>query len=108
MPGIAPPQVTVKRVLTATSANVSWTIPPLIYHNGVIQGYRLKYFLVDQPQNVIIINVGNKTKSLLTSLQTLRKYSIQVAVYNSIGTGPYSQAIIYQTYNGGNCSLQLN
>ena len=108
MPGIAPSNLTVSPVpLSSTSAYVSWTIPSLIYHNGIIQGYRLKYFQVNQSQNVIVTNVGNKTQLLLTNLQTLQNYSVQVAAYNSIGIGPYSRAVIYQTRDGGNFELQL-
>ena len=109
MPGIAPLKLTIRPVpLSSTTAYVSWTTPSLIYHNGIIRGYRLKYFLVDQPQNVIVIDAGNKTQILLQNLQTLQNYSVQVAAYNSIGIGPYSRAIIYQSHESGKIQLQLN
>ncbi|RDD37102.1 Protein sidekick-2, partial [Trichoplax sp. H2] len=83
----------------ATSAMVVWNVPPINDHNGIITGYRIKYNLLKQPIVDNIIIVGNITQHTLQYLQPQQNYSIQLAASTSVGFGPYSRSIIYETHN---------
>ncbi|EDV21447.1 uncharacterized protein TRIADDRAFT_60087 [Trichoplax adhaerens] len=99
VPSAAPVDVRISPTANgATSAIVAWSIPTLFNQNGIITGYHIKYFPLDQLQNETVISLGNITQYTLLNLNPKRNYSIQVAAATSIGIGPYSAATIYETH----------
>lgn len=84
----------------STSAVVTWNTLPLKDHNGMITGYHIKYFPVNQQVNERTAILGFNTRYTLVNLLPQQKYSIQVAASTSLGVGPYA-IVIYETYPAG-------
>ena len=58
--------------------------------------------------NEMTATVGLRTRSTLTGLMPFKNYSISIAATTSVGFGPYSPAIIYQTDKAGNIRHSLD
>lgn len=96
----APPQNVNCAALTSQSIQISWLEPPLQFHGGIIQGYKVVYRPMDSdsdtPNNVEV----KRTSILDTHLYALYKasnYSIKVLAYTSSGDGAASPAIYCRT-----------
>lgn len=92
----APPQNTNCNALTSQSIKISWQEPPLQFHGGVIQGYKILYEPVSYDDDVLIMNEVKRTSSLETYLHALYKatnYSVRVLAYTSSGDGEPSAPI---------------
>lgn len=86
----APPQNANCVALSSQSIKISWNEPPLQFHGGVIQGYKILYSPISQDDEVPITNEVKRTSSLETYLHALYKatnYSVQVLAYTSSGDG---------------------
>lgn len=96
----APPQNTTCNTLTSQSIQISWHEPPIQYHGGVIQGYKILYEAVGHSNDIVIMNEVKRTSSLETHLHALHKatnYSIRVLAYTSTGDGQSSLPIYCHT-----------
>ena len=92
----APPQLVNCVALSSQSIKISWQEPPLQYHGGVIQGYKILYRPMVQSSDVPYSNEVKRTSNLETYLHALLKasnYSIRVLAYTSSGDGAHSSAI---------------
>ena len=64
--------------------------------NGVITGYRIRYFVSEEPQP-IFLNVTSDSNATVTGLDEHLIHYISVAAINNIGIGPYSQEFSFYT-----------
>lgn len=96
----APPQNINCNALTSQSIKIWWHEPPLQFHGGVIQGYKISYAPVSYNNDVQIMNEVKRTSSLETYLHALQKaanYSVRVLAYTSSGDGEPSVPIYCHT-----------
>lgn len=92
----APPQNLNCVALTSQSIKISWFEPPLQYHGGVIQGYKILYNPLSYDDDISITNEVKRTSNLETYLHALHKatnYSVRVLAYTSSGDGESTQPI---------------
>lgn len=96
----APPQNTNCNALTSQSIKITWNEPPLQFHGGVIQGYKIRYSPVSYDDDMQIMEEVKRTSSLETYLHVLHKaanYSVRVLAYTSSGDGEPSAPIYCNT-----------
>ena len=91
-PSAAPNSVGVSEV-TSSSITVQWGTVPCIHRNGDITGYSVQYGVVGGASTQTISVSGG----VISNLESSTNYSIKVAAMNSVGIGPYSDAVIGQT-----------
>ncbi|XP_059217414.1 cell adhesion molecule Dscam2 [Stomoxys calcitrans] len=96
----AAPQHVNCTALSSQSLKISWLEPPLQFHGGIIQGYKILYRpivnQIDFPAKLEI----KRTSNLETYLHTLHKatnYSLRVLAYTATGDGVASQPLYCQT-----------
>ncbi|KPU80416.1 uncharacterized protein Dana_GF18608, isoform B [Drosophila ananassae] len=96
----AAPQNVNCTALSSQSLKISWQEPPLQFHGGIIQGYKILYrpivHQIDFPAKLEI----KRTSNLETYLHTLHKasnYSIRVLAYTATGDGLASLPLYCQT-----------
>ncbi|XP_032577970.1 Down syndrome cell adhesion molecule-like protein Dscam2 [Drosophila sechellia] len=96
----AAPQNVNCTALSSQSLKISWLEPPLQFHGGIIQGYKILYrpivHQIDFPAKLEI----KRTSNLETYLHTLHKasnYSIRVLAYTATGDGLASHPLFCQT-----------
>ncbi|KAH8382248.1 hypothetical protein KR009_002562, partial [Drosophila setifemur] len=96
----AAPQNVNCTALSSQSLKISWQEPPLQFHGGIIQGYKILYrpivHQIDFPAKLEI----KRTSNLETYLHTLLKasnYSIRVLAYTATGDGLASLPLYCQT-----------
>ncbi len=104
MPGVPPQNVTVRN-LSSTSIDVQWQPPPQELWYGILRGYIIRYFPVEDIDNetaYLMINVTDPTETNFTldSLMEFVNYSIQVTAV-TVGRGPFSDPIIIRTDSDG-------
>lgn len=78
--------------------------PPADTHNGQLQGYRIAYRQSGiQGSSFAIKDITDAlaTRGTITGLLRWTEYEIKVQAYNSAGAGPFSQAILRMTGEGG-------
>lgn len=88
---------------SATSIIIQWQPPPNDAHNGMLQGYIVRYKLAGYADTQWYYhNVTNAAQfsCLLDDLIVWRNYEIGVAAYNDMGTGAYSSSIFIRTKEG--------
>ena len=88
VPSSPPQNVMVTSVIPA-SLNVSWRIPTLIDHNGLITSYVINYTR-DGSSDMMSVNVNSETTHTILELVAYVDYSVTVAAVNVNGTGPFS------------------
>ncbi|XP_031617665.1 Down syndrome cell adhesion molecule-like protein Dscam2 isoform X3 [Contarinia nasturtii] len=96
----APPQNVNCTSLTSQSIKIWWLEPPLQFHGGVIQGYKILYTPVSYDDNIAVTNEVKRTSNLETYLHALHKatnYSVRILAYTSSGDGEISQSIYCKT-----------
>ena len=94
-PSAAPTSVSVSEV-TSSSITVQWGAVPCIHRNGDITGYSVQYGVVGS-ESTQTISVSGDFSGVISNLEPPTNYSIKVAAMNSVGIGPYSDAVIAQT-----------
>lgn len=96
----APPQNVNCIALTSQSIKISWFEPPLQFHGGVIQGYKILYMPLGYDDDISITNEVKRTSNLETYLHALHKamnYSVRILAYTSSGDGVSSPTIYCKT-----------
>ena len=94
VPSSPPGKVTVIGVNSRTLM-VLFSPPPIIYHNGQLTSYQIRYNRVGS--RVIKSVTATKTTIYLLRLEEFVKYSVTVAAVNGNGTGPYSNPVVQIT-----------
>ena len=76
--------------------SVAYTPPELQFHNGNVTGYVIRYTTVGTI-NSMMINVREFSKDSQTSnipgVMAFTNYSVEVALVNVNGTGPFSNPV---------------
>ena len=83
---------------SSSSILVSWKPPEDNDQNGIINGYNISYFML--PNGTINYTDTSSLSFNITGLMIYTEYSISVAAYTSIGTGP-SISIVVRTDSSG-------
>ena len=102
-PPAASPMGVVGAPRSSTSIIIQWQPPPQESHNGYLLGYLVRYKLAGYADTQwYTINVTNAAQysCLLEDLIVWRNYEIQIAAYNDMGVGSYSQSIFIRTREG--------
>jgi len=88
----APPESLTGMFSSATSLLITWSLPPEQDQNGVILGYNISYFAVDNSDNVTYTST-TETMINIIDLIVYTEYSVSVAAYTRIGTGPFDSIV---------------
>ena len=94
-PSAPPTSVSVSEV-TTSSITVQWGPVDCIHRNGDITGYSVRY----GSETVSVSGDSSGGMYVISGLMPSTTYSIEVAAETSVGTGPYSAAIINQLTDG--------
>lgn len=96
----APPQHVSCVPLTSQSIKISWLEPPIQFHGGAIQGYKILYTPLSLDTEISVTNEVKRTSNLETYLHALHKamnYSVRILAYTASGDGVPSQKIYCKT-----------
>ncbi|CAK9254378.1 unnamed protein product [Sphagnum jensenii] len=89
---------------SSTAIMIQWQPPPTESHNGQLMGYMVRYKLAGYAEHTQWYqhNVTNAAQLsyLLDDLIVWQNYEIQIAAYNEMGVGAYSQSIFVRTKEG--------
>ena len=103
---------------SSTSLLVTWSQVPYEDRNGVIRGFVIAYWLVDDPSNVQYVNMSSSTSGVsvhkrrrkrashnsfehtLTGLRIWTHYHVKIAAF-TISRGPFSEPYMARTDEGG-------
>ena len=85
--------------ITSTSALLTWTQPLLSEQNGVITGYNIS--LIDTTTGHEIYLVSHNVSISVDSLNPYTIYQYRIAAFTSVGLGPYSNLLTFQTEESG-------
>ena len=94
VPSSAP--TSVSATSTPTTITVQWGMVPCIHRNGEITGYSVRYS-GGGSTDTVSVSGANARQTTISGLTPSTDYTIEVAAVNSVGTGPYSSAIIEAT-----------
>ncbi|XP_014666255.1 PREDICTED: protein sidekick-like [Priapulus caudatus] len=102
-PGLPPVGVSAS-ASSQTAIMVQWQQPPSEEWNGVLLGYIIRYRLAGYANSVPWqqVNITNKAQRnyRLRDLIVWQDYELQMAAYNNIGIGVYSNSITERTLEG--------
>ncbi|XP_076305612.1 sidekick cell adhesion molecule isoform X1 [Tachypleus tridentatus] len=102
-PPSSPPVSVLGGARSANSIMLQWQPPPEEDRNGKLLGYIIRYklagYLATSWEYHNISNVA-QTTFLLEDLIVWQRYEIQVASYNNMGVGVYSDSIYIRTHEG--------
>ena len=76
--------------INSTAISLSWDEVNCTDRNGVITGYSIRWFNINEGVQSTVNNSG-ATDITITGLTEFRLYNISVAAMNNNGVGPYSQ-----------------
>ena len=95
VPVVPPPGVSAV-TLSSMSVNVSWMPPPVIFRNGDLTGYSIRYWevqdSVEEPDEYMMkmIDDPNVLSYVIMDLTPYKTYGFGVSALNGAGAGPYS------------------
>ena len=99
VPVVAPDNLVVENI-SANELGVSWERPTEIDINGVLRYYIIEYFIVEQSDTLLTVNVtGNVLNTVLNDLDNFTVYSVSVAAF-TVDTGPSSTETERTSENG--------
>ena len=95
----APPTDVRVLVNSSTTITVQWGEVPCIHQNGVITGYSVQYGVVGSSETGSKMVSGDSSggMEMISGLNKLTVYTVQVAAVNSAGTGEYSVSLPFET-----------
>ena len=85
---------------SATSILVTWSALPEDDQNGIILGYNITYFIVDDELGATTSISETSTTINITGLAIYTEYNISVAAYTIIDTGPYDSIVVRTDSSG--------
>jgi len=99
----APPTFVSVSSVTSSSITVQWRAVDCIHRNGDITGYIVQLW-VQESGNTQRKNVpgGAATEATLNGLKSATAYYVQVAAFNSVGIGMYSEFVSVLTEGKNN------
>ena len=78
---------------------IEWSPPPSSEHNGVITGYNIS--LIDITNGYEFYLVSHNISISVDSLHPYTIYQYRIAGFTSVGLGPYSNLVTFQTQESG-------
>ena len=88
------------QVTSATTIHVTWS-PVSLQDEPFLQGYRIKYYRVDQPDLVSNFAAGKSDiQTLLTGLKPFTTYSVRVAAF-ATEDGNFTDPLYVKTWEWG-------
>ena len=90
-------------VMSATSANLTWSPPSYEVQNGVIIKYVVNVTVEEIGESFQLIS--NTTSLEVISLRPHRTYLCIIAAATSVGLGPFSRSITVKTPEDGKCFM---
>ncbi|XP_030646363.1 LOW QUALITY PROTEIN: protein sidekick-1 [Chanos chanos] len=91
-PSVAPQNIQVN-TLSSTQLEVQWEPPPVETQNGIIQGYKIHYWEMDnqnETEKVKILFLP-ETTIRLKNLTSYTFYLVKLSAFNAAGDGPFSE-----------------
>ena len=79
-------------------AEVRWTAPDSIYHNGIIRFYVLIF--VEQETGTNFTLTSTSTRLIVTTLHPFYTYNVTIAAV-TISPGPFSEHLVFMTLEDG-------
>ena len=99
VPVAAPSNVVVENI-SANALSVSWDRPTEIDINGVLRFYIIEYWIVNQSDTLLTVNVtGDMLDTILNDLDNFTVYRVSVAAF-TIGSGPANTSEQRTSENG--------
>ena len=98
MPSSSPIRLRVT-VESSSLIYIEWSPPPSSEHNGVITGYNIS--LIDTTTGHEIYLVSHNISISVDSLHPYTIYQYRIAAFTSVGLGPYSNLVTFQTQESG-------
>ena len=84
--------------MTTSSITVQWSAVDCIHHNGDILGYYVRYGVVgNESTHTFNVSGSDKTAANIFNLSSATKYEVDVAAFNAVGTGNFSEIIPVMT-----------
>ncbi|KAL7830593.1 hypothetical protein SRHO_G00317200 [Serrasalmus rhombeus] len=91
-PSVAPQNIQVNTI-SSTQLEVQWEPPPVETQNGIIQGYKIYYWEMDnqnETEKVKILFLP-ETSMRLKNLTSYTYYMVKLSAFNAAGDGPLSE-----------------
>ena len=82
--------------ITPNSITVQWGEVECLGRNGVITGYTVQVLKNGAVQGTVEVG-GDVLEATVPGLTPSTTYSVQMAAVNSVGTGPFTSSIFFQT-----------
>ena len=98
MPSSFPTSLSVT-VQSSSVVYIEWLPPPLSEQNGMITGYNIS--LIDTTTGHEIYLVSHNVSISVDSLNPYTIYQYRIAAFTSVGLGPYSNLLTFQTEESG-------
>ena len=86
-------------IISPASVQVNWSPPPTEDQNGIITTFTIE--ITDTKTDVVRIFTETGYTLTVNSLDPFTTYECRVAANTSVGMGPYSIALVYQTVEDG-------
>ena len=93
---------------TASSITIQWEPVPCVHRNGIITGYMIKMTEYDGEEFMYSYTNGEQREAEITGLEPSTQYEIQVAAVNSVGIGPFTNAILIANTSGNMFTVVSN
>ena len=96
----APPRNFDVTAASPTSVRLSWSLPPSDKQNGIIKGFKVRYFKTSDSSSSTIKNyIGSTLLHTMDGLDMYTDYSFKVLAY-TIKDGPYTNLVTEKTHEG--------
>uniref|UniRef100_A0A8C2J0A8 Sidekick cell adhesion molecule 1a n=1 Tax=Cyprinus carpio TaxID=7962 RepID=A0A8C2J0A8_CYPCA len=91
-PSVAPQNIQIN-TLSSTQLEVQWEPPPAETQNGIIQGYKILYWEMDNQNETERVKIlfRPETNMRLKNLTSYTYYMVKLSAFNAAGDGPFSE-----------------
>uniref|UniRef100_A0A8C1UFC9 Sidekick cell adhesion molecule 1a n=1 Tax=Cyprinus carpio TaxID=7962 RepID=A0A8C1UFC9_CYPCA len=91
-PSVAPQNIQIN-TLSSTQLELQWEPPPAETQNGIIQGYKILYWDMDNQNETERVKIlfRPETNMRLKNLTSFTYYMVKLSAFNAAGDGPFSE-----------------
>ncbi|XP_059414542.1 protein sidekick-1-like isoform X5 [Carassius carassius] len=91
-PSVAPQNIQIN-ILSSTQLELQWEPPPAETQNGIIQGYKILYWEMDNQNETEKVKIlfRPETNMRLKNLTSYTYYMVKLSAFNAAGDGPFSE-----------------
>uniref|UniRef100_A0A8C2DX41 Sidekick cell adhesion molecule 1a n=1 Tax=Cyprinus carpio TaxID=7962 RepID=A0A8C2DX41_CYPCA len=91
-PSVAPQNIQIN-TLSSTQLELQWEPPPAETQNGIIQGYKILYWEMDNQNETERVKIlfRPETNMRLKNLTSFTYYMVKLSAFNAAGDGPFSE-----------------